>query len=269
MHKKGQIIASYFAVALGLAALGSAQTSSSAGEFIHNNTPGFVTTAKNLGPVNPSETIDVAVWLNPHNRAEMDTLAEELYDPTSSNYHNWLKPSDIVTKFAPTAQEAQTVGKFLSAHNLPVVAIGPDNFMVHARGTVAAAEKAFNVKINNFEVNGQTYRANTTDPYVEDASVTLMASVSGLDNLQYQHPNLAPSSSKPSSSGGVESAVTSNTDSQFFESVCFNGPKTETISSTDEYGYPATATYKGNSYVWDQNNAGCGYTPPRFGLPTI
>lgn len=116
-----------FAIALGVAALGSVHAAES-GHLIANNTPRFVTAAKNLGPANPAQIIDVVVWLKPHNRGEIDTLAEDLYDPNSSNYHDWLKPADVLTKFAPTAKEAQMVGEFLSAHNLPVVAIGRITF---------------------------------------------------------------------------------------------------------------------------------------------
>ena len=263
MDRKSHSITSYLAVLLGLVGLGSAQTTVSAGgQLIANNTPKFVATAKNVGPADPAGIIDVAIWLNPHNRGELDTLAEELYDPMSSHYHNWLKPAEIVTRFAPTAEEAQTVGKFLSSHNLPVVAIGPDNFMVHARGTVADVQKAFHVQIQNFELNGKTYRANTTDPSVEGPAAALMSSVSGLDNLEYQHPLVAPGIPKKSSSGLQSAANSSN--SSFFTTNCFTGAKTESFSGSGLDGEPVTASYTGNTYNGTHNPAGCGYTPPEI-----
>jgi subtilase family serine protease len=253
----------YLALALGLASIGTTHAAVN-GQLIGNNTPRFVSTAKNLGPANPAQTIDVVVWLNPHNRAELDSLVQGLYDPSSSNYHAWLKPSDIVTRFAPTAKEAQTVGEFLSSHNLPVVEIGPDNFSVHARGTLAAAQNAFHVQINNYQVNGTTYRANASDPSVEGAAGALIAAVSGLDNLQYQHPLLAPKAMQKPSSGGGLSAATTSSASDFFTTNCFTGVVTETFTGTDEFGNPATARYHGNSYNGTQNPAGCGYTPPEI-----
>ena len=53
------------------------------GQFITHNTPGYVKTAKNLGTEDPSKTIEVSIWLNPHNRAEMDAHAQDLYDRNS------------------------------------------------------------------------------------------------------------------------------------------------------------------------------------------
>src|ERR1700722_7205399 len=52
------------------------------GEFIGHKTPSYVASAKNLGTVDPSKTIEVSLWLNLHNRGEMDALARDLYDRT-------------------------------------------------------------------------------------------------------------------------------------------------------------------------------------------
>src|ERR1700676_4831306 len=74
------------------------------GQFVAHNTPGYAATAKNLGTVDPSKTIDVSIWLNAHNRGEMDAVARDLYDRTSPNYRHWLTRSQIASRFAPTAE---------------------------------------------------------------------------------------------------------------------------------------------------------------------
>src|SRR5271166_3650022 len=105
------------------------------GQLVAHNTPTFVSTAKNLGPEDPAKTIEVSIWLNLHNRAALDTLAQQLYDRTSPNYRHWLKNADFA-RFAPTAREAATVREFFESHNLKVVNVGPNNMFVRARGTV-------------------------------------------------------------------------------------------------------------------------------------
>src|SRR5271170_5955171 len=45
------------------------------GQTIAHNTPRYVATAKTLGREDPSKTIEVSIWLNPHNRSELDALA--------------------------------------------------------------------------------------------------------------------------------------------------------------------------------------------------
>src|SRR5580700_6854493 len=72
-----------------LTASAALQASAATGQFVVNNTPGFVATAQSLGPEDPSETIEVTIWLQLHNRADLDSMAAALYDPTSPQYQNW------------------------------------------------------------------------------------------------------------------------------------------------------------------------------------
>src|SRR5580700_5445503 len=53
------------------------------GQLVAHNTPPYVASAKNLGRDDPSKTIEVSLWLNLHNRSDMDALARDLYDRTS------------------------------------------------------------------------------------------------------------------------------------------------------------------------------------------
>lgn len=237
--------------------LTAAQTVSS-GSFIMQNTPGFIHAAntKNLGPANPSEVIDVSIWLNLHNRAEFDALARDLYDPNSSHFHNWLKPDDFA-KFAPTASEATEVARYFSSHGLQVTTVGPKNLFVRAKGTVANVSKAFHVNLNRYQINGKISRSNSSDPFVEGATATLVHSIAGLDNAELRHPLDAPvikGIRAPSST--LSQAIGSS--QPFFTSNCFLGPTTETIGTFGQFPY---GVYKGNKYYTSPFAAGCGYTP--------
>src|SRR5580693_3984877 len=98
------------------------------GKHISDNTPPYASRATSLGREDGSKIIDVAIWLQPHNRSVLDRLAEDLYDTASPNYRHWLKHSEIVKNFAPTAEEMHTVQGFVESKNLKVVRVGPDNF---------------------------------------------------------------------------------------------------------------------------------------------
>ncbi|MBV8828121.1 MAG: S8/S53 family peptidase [Acidobacteriaceae bacterium] len=265
MNRKKSFSVWYLAIVFGLAVPTNAQTTIQDSHVVADNTPRFISSAKDLGRADATQTIEVTVWLKPRHRAELDSLAEELYDPSSSRYHAWLKPADIVSRFAPKAEEVAVIGKFLSAHNLPVVSIGPANFSVRARGTLGDVEKAFHVEVHNFELNGETYRSNTSDPSIEGAAAALVASISGLDNLQYKHPVATVSGAlNQQSSDGYQHAAAADPGAPFFTTNCFTGPATKTFAGTDTYGLSATATYTGNTYNGTHNSAGCGYTPPEI-----
>ena len=230
------------------------------GSLIAKNTPGFVRSSgvTQLGPENPAKIIDVSIWLNLHNGAEFDSIAEELYDPSSSRFHSWLKPADLA-RFTPTAEEAALVSRFLTSHNLRVISVGPNNMFVRAQGSVANVSKAFRVTLSNFKVNGKTYRSNTSDPYVEGPSAGLVRSISGLDSMEMEHPLALPQVRHLPTQAGtpVFDAAGSFSSPPFFQTVCFPGYTTETIGSGS---YP-TGVYKGNKYYAGPATPGCGYKP--------
>jgi subtilase family serine protease len=228
------------------------------GQYIAHNTPAYVSSAADLGREDPANTIEVSIWLQPHNRSAMNALARELYDPKSTLYRQWLKSSEVATRFAPTAAEAKTVQEFFESNKLKVVRVGPHNFYVRARGTVANVEKVFRVQLNDYQVGGQILRANASDPYVEGLAAPFVQVVSGLDSGAFVHPlDVQPTNLGSSSSSARPdlSHAASAADSSSFDTVCFTGPETVRYGSGT---YP-NAVYKGNGY--SSGSLGCGYSP--------
>jgi len=242
----------------------AAPPASAAGKFIVHNTPRYVATAKNLGTANPSQAMEVSIWLNPHDRAGMDKLASQLYDRTSPNYRHFLNRAQFAARFAPTAGEAKTVQEFLEARNLKVVKVGPDNMFVRARGTVSDVQNAFHVILNNYQVNGKTVRANDRDPYVDGAAAAFVRSVSGLDTGKFEHPLATRSVTLPNQTKPAASArnAASRPDSLGYSNICFDGTVKRQYSNNNDGSQPV-ATYRGNHLnLFGLSTPGCGYTPP-------
>lgn len=231
------------------------------GQYVINNTPGYVSTAPNLGSEDPSELVEVAIWLQPHNRSTLDALAQDLYDPASPKYRHWLKNSDIATQFAPTPTEARIVQDFFEANNLKVLRVGANNFYVRARGEVGDVEKAFHVQLNRYQVGNQVLRANASDPYIEGPAAELVQLVSGLDSGGFTYSfRLRTNDFAANSTSRLSQADLSHTvaavDSSWFQPICFPGANTEEYTTG---GSDPKATYKGNTYY--AAGLGCGYSP--------
>ena len=234
---------------------------SAAGQFLEKSTPAFTTTAKNLGPENQNQTIDVSLWLNFHNRQDLDTVAEQLYNPSSVNFHRWLTRKDIVAKYAPTAAEAEQVKSYLSSKGLKNITVGPDNFFVRGQGSVGIVQKAFRVQINQYQTKDEVLRANAGDVFIESSVAPLVRSVGGLSSAAFKHHNVSRSGIlKKLGKTPLMTSAASLTASEeaFFTSVCFTGVKTESFDTNG--GYPA-AKYTGNNYYGSPTSPGCGYTP--------
>lgn len=238
------------------------------GQFIARNTPNFVATAKNVGSEDPSKVIEVSFWLAPHNRAQLDSLANQVYDRTSPQYRHFLTRSRIVSQFAPSAADMKAVRQFLEANNLKVVRVGPANFFVRARGTVRDIETALHVQLNHYQVRDKTIRANDRDPYIDGAAAPLVRAISGLNTGEYVHPaKPRPDMGQANSLAASRTASVRPMDSgaggsDFYSNNCFDGTETDVFSTNNNGSYPI-GTFKGNHLnLQSLTSAGCGYTPP-------
>lgn len=239
-----------------------------AGRIVAHSTPPYVSASTYVKPENPAAVMDVTVWLATHDRAQMDGLARELYDPTSPNYRRWLTRQEIVARFAPTAGEAAIVRQFLQSHNLQVMLTGKDNFFVRARGTVGDVQKAFQVQLNDYRLHGKLMRANDRDPRVIGAAASLVRAVAGLDAGVYAHPVIvrptaAPvraAARPPLTAGALAPAAAAPTQASFYSSHCFT-VGTQKLSTNGDGELP-TAIYSGAQLnLQTLSSPGCAYTP--------
>ncbi|MBZ5689242.1 MAG: S53 family peptidase [Acidobacteriia bacterium] len=235
------------------------------GRFIAHNTPNYVATAANLGTEDPAKVIEVSFWLNPRNPGELDTLASQLYDPTSPKFRHFLTRNQIAAKFAPTPAQMKVVRQFLDANNLKVMRVGPMNFFVHVKGTVGDIENALHVQLNQYQVGAKVMRANDRDPYVDGSAAPLVRAISGLDSGEYSHPMATRQTPPTTTSSGkalAAMAAVAPTDSSFYSNNCFDGTETDVFSTNNDGEFPI-GTFKGNHLnLQSLTSAGCGYTPP-------
>jgi len=239
-------------------ALGAAASNATT---ISSNVPGFIRVGTPAGATNTNTTISIMVWLQVKNQAALNELAANLYNPKSSSYRHWVTPAQFAQEFAPTAANAATVASFLTANGLTITQIGPKNMYVKAQGTVANVNKAFQVQLQNFQLNGQTLYANTTAPVIAGAAGDLVLSVYGLHNLQYTHPS-ATQTVRTGTAAAKSLRATSAT-APAISDLCVGASESEVLKNNGN-SYPY-AGLKGNAYAPNSGTlGGCGYTPPEI-----
>jgi subtilase family serine protease len=138
---------------------------------------------------------------------------------------------------------------------------------VRARGSVASVNKAFHVKLNDFQFMGQTLYANTSDPVITGDAGPLTKAIYGLHNLKYTHPNATQSVRSTKTAAGPTSAAVGGgiaaAAAPPIDSVCLSGAETEFFKNNGS-SYPYV-TLKGNGYAATAGPlGGCGYTPPEI-----
>ncbi len=249
----------------GSAQSGSGPNGNAYGYLIHNNTPGFVKKAIDQGPVDPNTLITATAWLKLHNDNQLDQLVQQLYTKNSPNFHEWITQDQFNAGFSPTAQEANAVEHFLTAHGLSVLTVAENNFFVKVQGTVGQVEQTFHVQIDSFNLNGATYRSNTGDPGSNDSAVGLIAGVTGMDDFGFQPMLVQPLEPDGTPFPMVPLDATTSPEGKFFEGQCFRVVETHTFPPNATPTTVPQATYTGNRF--GANIATKTFTPKPPHLP--
>jgi Pro-kumamolisin, activation domain/FG-GAP-like repeat len=113
----------------------------------------------------------------------LDALITELHDPQSPNYQRWLTPSEIGAQFGPAQSDIQAISNWLQQQGFTINSVYANRMVIDYSGTVAQVQTAFHTEIHNFNVNGVTRFANTSDPSIPAALAPAVVGVASLNDF--------------------------------------------------------------------------------------
>ncbi|HLX59617.1 MAG TPA: S53 family peptidase [Ktedonobacteraceae bacterium] len=148
----------------------------------------LVSRARMIGPADAYKQLNLSIGLQLRNQPELARLLSELNNPHSSRYHRYLTPQEFVDQFSPGADQVQQVKNYLQQQGLTITNVSPNRLLIDASATVAQAEAAFHVTINNYVLGANTFFANANPPTIPGALSSLIISIGGLDNSVKMHP---------------------------------------------------------------------------------
>src|SRR5580704_10500455 len=113
----------------------------------------------------------------------LQALIEQLHDPNSPNYHQWLSAEQLGAQFGPAASDIQTVSDWLQQHGFTVNEVLANRMAIDFSGTAGQVRTALHTDIHNLDVNGIRRFANVSDPQIPAALATAVVGVTGLHNI--------------------------------------------------------------------------------------
>jgi Pro-kumamolisin, activation domain/Concanavalin A-like lectin/glucanases superfamily/Immunoglobulin domain/Bacterial Ig domain/Immunoglobulin I-set domain/Viral BACON domain len=157
---------------------------------LHGQVPRAAATLTPVGRLPASQRLSFAIGLPLRDRGALSNLLQQIYDPTSANYHHYLTPQQFAERFGPTAQDYEAVVAFARNNGLTVSARHPNRTLLDVEGSVADIEKALHIRMNSYRhpVESRTFYAPDSDPSL-DLAVPL-AGISGLDNYSRPRPSM-------------------------------------------------------------------------------
>jgi subtilase family serine protease len=131
--------------------------------------------------------LDIALALR--NQSQLDQLLEDLYDPQSPSFRQYLSVAEFTERFGPTEEDYAAVIRFAEQNGLTVTGTSPNRVVLNVSGSVSNVERAFQVAMATYRhpTEQRTFYAPDREPSPVGLATPLWH-ISGLDNFSIPHP---------------------------------------------------------------------------------
>lgn len=137
-----------------------------------------------------TNSIHVAIGLPVRNPELLTNLLQQIYDPASGQYRQYLTAEQFTEQFGPTEADYQAVAAYAQANGLTVKRIHPNRRILDVVGAVGDIEKAFHIAMRVYPhpTEARTFYAPDVEPSLDLPTPVLF--VSGLNNYRTPQPML-------------------------------------------------------------------------------
>ena len=154
----------------------------------NGHVPRLVDKLRPVAALQPARRLSLALGLPLRNREALTNLLDQLYDPASPNFRQFLSSREFAERFGPTERDYRLLQDFARSNHLALIGIHANRLLLDVNGTVADIERAFHLKLRVYRhpAEPRTFYSPDVEPSV-DSRVPLL-SVSGLDDFYVPRP---------------------------------------------------------------------------------
>jgi len=138
-------------------------------------------------PLAPESTdgqvLNLTVVLRRDDEAGFQHYLHDVYDPASAIFRQFLTQAQIAERYGPSQQAYDAVAAHLQAQHFERSAGSANRLTLSVRGSRSDAQRAFDVTIGDYALEGRTFYANDGDPSLPDAIAAHVQAISGLSDL--------------------------------------------------------------------------------------
>ncbi len=164
-------------------------------KVIHGHLPPGVANrqARPIAAMSYDQAMKLSLVLPLRNQAELRSLFQRLYDPTSPDFRHFLTVEQFSERFGPTEEDYSKVAQFARNQGFAVGDKPRNRMIVPISGDVAKVEKAFNVsmKVYQHPTENRTFFSPDREPSI--AQDVPIAHLSGLNDYSKPRPMLTKS----------------------------------------------------------------------------
>ncbi|HVW11041.1 MAG TPA: S53 family peptidase [Bryobacteraceae bacterium] len=143
-----------------------------------------------LGPVASDLALDhvlLQLRRSPEAENELTKLIDNLHDPTSPQFHQWLTAEEFGARFGTAQSDMDTVTAWLGSHGLQVNFVYPSQMVIDFSGNAGEIQETFHTSIHRYDVGGVSHIANAGDPEIPEALAPVVAGIVSLHDFRPHH----------------------------------------------------------------------------------
>jgi subtilase family serine protease len=120
----------------------------------------------------------------PELERQLAQYLDDLQDPQSPRYHQWLTADQFGEKFGVAQSDIDAVVNWLETQGFVIGQIYPNKMTIDFSGTAGQVLQAFRTEIHYLEVNGEKHIANMADPEIPAALSPAVAGIASLHDFR-------------------------------------------------------------------------------------
>jgi subtilase family serine protease len=120
----------------------------------------------------------------PETEAGLVKLIEEIHDPHSRTFHQWLTPRQLGEQFGAAPEDRAILEGWLQSHGFSINRIYNNGLLIDFAGTAGQVRETFHTEIHNLVLpNGERHIANMSDPEIPAAFASAVEGIATLHDF--------------------------------------------------------------------------------------
>lgn len=159
-------------------------------QLLRGHVPAAARGLNPTGDLDRTKRLNLAIGLPLRNQEELRKFLQEVSDPSSAQYRQYLTPEQFAERFGPTEQDYQSVMDFARRNGLTVKGTHSNRMIVDVEGAVPDIEKALHTRLRTYKhpKEAREFYAPDAEPSI-DLQIKVLK-ISGLDNYSRPRPHL-------------------------------------------------------------------------------
>src|SRR5271157_6031649 len=151
------------------------------------NTRSEANALNDRGPVSADLQMDHMLLLlqrSPESEKQLEQFIEDQHNPKSATFHKWLGAQEFGQRYGVPDSDISKITGWLESYGLKVEYVYSNHMVIDFSGATSQIEQAFHIQFRHYEVNGETYIANASDPKIPTALAKTVVGPIYLNNFR-------------------------------------------------------------------------------------